>query len=178
MSAAFGVLLGMGLATVILAAHIAVRTRRSAAPEAAAMQVALHAATATLPYLRHGLTRTTAELAVPHLRALTGAAAIALADSRAVLAIDGDRGKQVRPGDLLTRLLDRTRDDHMKIVPHLISSDSACSLHSAVLVPLLVQRKRTGTLITFYRSTGRPSEAELRVVQEAANLGAIPRSCG
>ena len=45
------------------------------------MQSALHAATATLPHLRRGLTARTAEHAVPHLRALTGAAAIALADT-------------------------------------------------------------------------------------------------
>jgi two-component system, LytTR family, sensor kinase len=33
-----------------------------------------------------------------------------------------------------------------------------------------VQGKRAGTLIAFYRSPGRPSHAELRVVQEAASL--------
>jgi two-component system LytT family sensor kinase len=39
-----------------------------------------------------------------------------------------------------------------------------------VLVPLLVQGKRAGALIAFYRAEGRPSHAELRVVQEAASL--------
>jgi two-component system LytT family sensor kinase len=43
-------------------------------------------------------------------------------------------------------------------------------LRSAVLAPLLVQGKRAGTLIAFYRATGRPGHAELRVVQEAASL--------
>jgi two-component system LytT family sensor kinase len=38
------------------------------------------------------------------------------------------------------------------------------------MAPLLVQGKRAGTLITFYRTTGRPSHDELRVVQEAASL--------
>ena len=69
------------------------------------MQSALHAATSTLPHLRRGLHPRSAERAVPHLRALTGAAAIALADTRAVLAIDGEGREQVRPGDLLSRLL-------------------------------------------------------------------------
>src|SRR5207302_4212695 len=55
-------------------------------------------------------------------------------------------------------------------VPKLVSSDPSCPLRSAVLAPLVVQGKRVGTLILFYKSTGRPSHAELRVVQEAASL--------
>jgi two-component system LytT family sensor kinase len=39
-----------------------------------------------------------------------------------------------------------------------------------VLAPLVVQGKRAGTLIAFYRSVGRPSQLELRIVQEAASL--------
>jgi two-component system LytT family sensor kinase len=39
-----------------------------------------------------------------------------------------------------------------------------------VLAPLTVQGKRAGTLIAFYQAAGRPSHAELRVVQEAASL--------
>ena len=35
---------------------------------------------------------------------------------------------------------------------------------------LVVHGRRAGTLITFYRAAGRPSQAELRVVQEAASL--------
>ena len=138
-------------------------------PEAA-MQAALHAATTTLPHLRKGLTGRNAERAVPHLRALTGAAAIALADTRAVLAIDGEGRDQVRPGDLLSRLLERAGDNRLHIVPRLVSSDPTCPLRSAVLAPLLAQGKRIGTLIAFYRTVGRPSHHELRVVQEAASL--------
>jgi two-component system LytT family sensor kinase len=58
----------------------------------------------------------------------------------------------------------------MHIEPRLISSDPTCPLHSAVLAPLVVQDKRAGTLIAFYRAEGRPSQSELRVVQEAASL--------
>jgi two-component system, LytTR family, sensor kinase len=134
------------------------------------MQAALHAATTTLPYLRRGLSTRSAEEAVPYIRALTGAAAIALADTRAVLAIEGEGREQVRPGDLLSRLLARTPDHRMHIEPRLISSDPTCPLHSAVLAPLVVQGKRAGTLIAFYRAEGRPSQSELRVVGEAASL--------
>jgi two-component system, LytTR family, sensor kinase len=170
MELALGVLLGIGLAAVVTAVWRALRSIPTAGIPEAAMQAALHAATATLPHLRRGLNSRTAERAVPNLRALTGAAAIALADTRAVLAIDGEGREQVRPGDLLSRLLERTPDDRLRIVPRLVSSDPACPLRSAVLAPLIAQGKRIGTLIAFYRSLGRPSHHELRVVQEAASL--------
>src|SRR5690348_13259402 len=171
MELALGVLLGTGLAAFVVAAWRSVRALRAAdAPEAVGMQSALHAATSTLPHLRRGLSPRTAERTVPYLRALTGAAAIALADTRAVLAIDGEGREQVRPGDLLSRLLAATRDNRLHIVPRLVSSDPSCPLRSAVLAPLMVQGKRAGTLIAFYRSVGRPSPHELRVVGEAASL--------
>jgi two-component system LytT family sensor kinase len=168
--ALLGVLLGAGLAAIVVVGWRTMRASRSANLPASGMQSALHAATATLPHLRRGLTARTAELAVPHLRALTGAAAIALADTRAVLAIDGEGREQVRPGDLLSRLLASTPDHRVHIEPRLVSSDPTCPLRSAVLAPLVVQERRAGTLIAFYRAVGRPSQAELRVVQEAASL--------
>jgi two-component system LytT family sensor kinase len=171
MEIALGVLCGTVVAALAVAAWLAVRSAHQArTPEAMGMQSALHAATSTLPYLRRGLSTNSAGIAVPHLRALTGAAAIALADTAAVLAIDGEGREQVRPGDLLSRLLARTPDDRLQIVSRLISSDPTCPLRSAVLAPLTVQGKRAGSLIAFYRSPGRPSNAELRVVQEAASL--------
>src|ERR1700729_2671343 len=156
MDIALGVLLGTGLAAFVVAAWRAIRALRSAElPEAAGMQSALHAATPTLPHLRRGLSPRRAERTVPHLRALTGAAAIALADTRAVLAIDGEGREQVRPGDLLSRLLARTPDHRLHIEPRLVSSDPTCPLRSAVLAPLVVQERRIGTLIAFYRSVGK-----------------------
>jgi two-component system LytT family sensor kinase len=170
MDLALGVGLGIGIAAMIAVVWRAMRAPSTAGIPEAAMQAALHAATATLPHLRNGLTARNAERAVPNLRALTGAAAIALADTRAVLAIDGEGREQVRPGDLLSRLLARAGDHHLHIVPHLVSSDPSCPLRSAVLAPLIAQGKRIGTLIAFYRTTGRPSHHELRVVGEAASL--------
>jgi two-component system LytT family sensor kinase len=174
MTVAFGVVLAIALAIVAALVVAAFRYRRAPraarTPEAAGMQSALHAATSTLPHLRRGLSGYTAEQAVPHLRALTGAAAVALADTRAVLAIDGEGREQVRPGDLLSGLLERTGDDRVHVEPRLVSSDPECPLHSAVMAPLLVQGERAGTLITFYRNVGRPRRSVLRVVEEAASL--------
>jgi two-component system LytT family sensor kinase len=171
MSVVLGVLLGIGSAATVAVAWRLVRAPRAVrTPAAAGMQSALHAASSMLPHLRRGLNSRSAAHAAPHLRALTGSAAIALADTRAVLAIDGEGREQVRPGDLLSRLLASTRDDRVQIVPRLISSDPTCPLRSAVLAPLMVQGKRAGTLIAFYRSVGRPAHDELRVVQKAAIL--------
>jgi two-component system LytT family sensor kinase len=174
MSLTDGVLIGLVLARGTRMARARSRSRggRTARDpgEAHGMQSALHAATATLPHLRRGLDVGSATEALPHLRALTGAAAVALADFETVLAIDGEGREQVRPGDMLTRLLAATRDDRVRVVPRLVSSDPRCPLHSAALAPLLVAERRVGTLIAFYRSTGRPSEDELRVVAEAASL--------
>jgi two-component system, LytTR family, sensor kinase len=170
MAFALGVLLGAGLAVIVAAAWRSIRSQRTAGIPEEAMQAALHAATAMLPRLRRGLSVRTAEHAVPYLRTLTGAAAIALADARAVLAIDGEGREQVRPGDLVSKLLAGALDDRLQTVPRLVSSDPACPLKSAVLAPVIVQGHRAGTLLAFYRSVGRPSHHELRVVQEAASL--------
>jgi two-component system, LytTR family, sensor kinase len=170
MELVLGVGLGIGIAAIAAVVWRALRAPRTSGVSEAAMQAALHAATATLPHLRKGLTARNAERAVPNLRALMGAAAIALADTRAVLAIDGEGREQVRPGDLLSRLLERADDNKVHIVPRLVSSDPTCPLRSAVLAPLMAQGKRVGTLIAFYRTVGRPSHHELRVVQEAASL--------
>jgi two-component system LytT family sensor kinase len=165
-----GVLLGTGLAAVALAVWRALRRPKAETPAAAAMQSALHAATAMLPHLRRGLTPRSAEQAVPFLSALTGAAAIAIADQRAVLAIDGAGRQQVRPGDIVSGLLARADDDRIHVEPRLVSSDPSCPLRSAAIAPLIAGGKRVGALIAFYGHTGRPGHHELRVIQEAASL--------
>ena len=172
MNVAIGVAIGLGLGIGLRLIWAAARSARRPpeASAAAGMQSALHAATATLPHLRRGLDVTSATNALPHLRTLTGAAAIALADTRAVLAIDGEGRGQVRPGDLLSRLLARVPDDRMHVVGRLVSSDPGCPLHAAALAPLSCGEDRIGTLIAFYRAEGPPSQAELRVLAEAASL--------
>ncbi len=175
MSLAIGVLIGLVLAAGLRLIWLAARSARSGrgalgSPESHAMQSALHAATETLPHLRRGLNIRSATGALPHLRTLTGAAAVALADTRTVLAIEGEGREQVRPGDLLSRLLERTPDDRVHVVRRLVSSDPRCPLHAAALAPLLIGGRRAGTLIAFYRAEGPPSTDELRVVAEAASL--------
>ncbi len=171
MSFLLGFLAGIGVVAVFVTAWNVLPLRQTKrTPTALGMRSALHAATSTLPHLRRGLSPETASAAVTHLRALTGAAAVALADTHSVLAIDGEGREQVRPGDLLSRLLERTSDDRLRIVPRLVSTDPSCPLHSAVLAPLVVGSGRAGTLIVFYRAEGRPQPHELQVVAQAASL--------
>jgi LytS/YehU family sensor histidine kinase len=80
-----GVCIGLGLAASAWAAlRLVSGPRRVLSPEGQAMQAALHAATATLPHLRRGLSRDSAQEAIGHLRALLQAPAVALADREAI----------------------------------------------------------------------------------------------
>ena len=92
MDVALGVLLGLVLAASAAAAwRLIVAPRRVLSPEADAMRAAVHAATATLPHLRRGLSEASAEAAAPYLRTLLQAAAVGLCSTEEVLAFDGDR---------------------------------------------------------------------------------------
>src|SRR3981081_1374597 len=166
MDVVLGALLGIGTAATIAAAawRFVRPDGRVNEPAAGGMQAALHAASATLPHLRGGLTPRTAAKAVPYLRALTGCAAVARADTEAVLAIDGKGREQVRPGDLMHRLLAQTGDDRLHVIPRLVSRHPGCPLRAAVLAPLFVQGRRAGTLIAFYGSSRQIRRHEVRVV--------------
>ena len=100
MDVALGMVLGMVIAVSLAAGWRLAFTRgRVQAPEAAAMQAAVHAATSLLPPLRRGLDRETARPAVRALLLLTGAQAVALADGDALLAFDGAGADHHQVGD-------------------------------------------------------------------------------
>ena len=96
---ALGVLLGLALAASLAAGWRLVRAPRVQDPSSSAMQSAVHAATSLLPHLRRGLGADSAPPAAPHLRTLTGASAVALADTEQLLAFDGAGSGHHRPGD-------------------------------------------------------------------------------
>src|SRR5829696_10552587 len=92
------VLLGVLLGVVLTASAVAVSRlaahRRVLAPGEEGVRSALHAAAATLPHLRRGLTRESAGKAIGHLHALTQAVGVVIDDGEVVLAADG-----IRTGD-------------------------------------------------------------------------------
>src|SRR4051795_2331663 len=90
MDVVLGVLLGVVLTASAVALGRLASPRRVLSPGEEGGRAALHAAAATLPHLRRGLTREPAEKAIGHLHALTQAKAVLIADCTEVLASPGD----------------------------------------------------------------------------------------
>jgi two-component system, LytTR family, sensor kinase len=136
--------------------------------EGHAMQASLHAATATLPHLRLGLRPETAAKAAPHLRALTEASALALADRQRLLAIDGAGSRHFRPGTPIEPLFEEGADDRVHVTPHF--DLPALGSPACVVAPLVVRDERIGSLAAFYASPRRVEPEDARVVGETAAL--------
>jgi two-component system, LytTR family, sensor kinase len=162
-----GVLLGAALTVSALAvARLAAAPRRMLDPGDEAMRTALHAAAATLPHLRRGLTEATAARAAPHLRALTGAAAVALADEERVLAVDGDAGGGLRAGAPLPRVLRQADGARGRVRVEQRLEEG----RSAVVAPLTVQGEPVGALVAVYEPGRELRPEDARVVAETASL--------
>jgi two-component system LytT family sensor kinase len=171
MNVVLGVVLGMVLSMSAVAAwQLVFRRGRVVAPEAAAMQAALHATTSLLPPLRQGLTLETAKPVASALRVLTGADAIALAGPEGVLAFDGVGADHHGPGEQLDHLARHADAERVHVERSLRCEEPDCPLRSAILAPLFVQQRRIGTLVAFYDSPARLRLEESRVVTEAAAL--------
>ncbi len=168
MDVALGVVLGLALAASLAAGWRLVRAPRVQDPSSSAMQGAVHAATSLLPDLRRGL-EAGSGAAAPHLRTLTGASAIALADSERLLAFDGLGTDHHGHGDPVAALVGEVRDERVRVEPRLRCQPS-CPLRSAIVAPLTVQGRRLGALVAFYDRPGRLRLEETRVVGEAAAL--------
>jgi two-component system, LytTR family, sensor kinase len=167
---ALGVLLGLALAASLVAGRRLVRAPRVQDPSSSAMQSAVHATTSLLPYLRRGLTADSAPRAAPHLRVLTGASAVALADTVALVAFDGAGSDHHHAGDALEDLAGEVRDDRVRVEPRVRCPHAGCPLRSAIAAPLVVRERRIGALVALYDRPGRLRLEETRVVGEAAAL--------
>jgi two-component system LytT family sensor kinase len=105
MDVLYGLLLGLALASSAVAAVRFIRPHRVLSPEGEAMQAALHAASATLPHLRRGLSRASAEKAAPDLLKLVQAQSVSITDEEQLLAFVGLGDDHHRPGDRLDSLV-------------------------------------------------------------------------
>ena len=145
-----GVLLGVVLTASAVALGRLAAPRRVLAPGEEGVRAALHAAAATLPHLRRGLTREPAEKAIGHLHALTQAKAVLIADaSSEVLAYSGDGPPVSEPPRAGERV--------------------AVEGHT-VVAPLVVQGRRIGTLAAYYDPERRLRPEDTRGVSEVAAL--------
>jgi two-component system, LytTR family, sensor kinase len=166
-----GVCIGLGLAASVWAAlRLISGPRRVLSPEGAAMQAALHAATATLPALRRGLSAESAGEAIRHLRALLQAPAVALVDREVILAFDGVGAEHHHSGDPLGGLVAAGRPERVHVETHLQCSEALCPLRAAIVAPLAVGGSRVGSLIALYTDGGRLRVEDTRVAQDAASL--------
>jgi two-component system LytT family sensor kinase len=166
-----GVCIGLGIAASAWAlSRLLSGPRRVLSPEGTAMQAALHAATATLPHLRRGLSTDSAAEAIGHLHALLQAPAVALADREAILAFDGVGAEHHGAGDEIGALLGHGRDERVHVETHLRCSDPLCPLRAAIVAPLVVSGSRIGSLVALYTSGDRLRVEDTRVAQDAASL--------
>lgn len=134
------------------------------------MEAALHAASATLPHLRRGLSRNSAAKSAPHLLRLTRAGALAITDDRELLAFVGEGRDHHHVGDHTSVLLGATSPSlRTSILPTACTRDS-CPIDIAIVAPLLVRGERVGSLAAFYATRGAVRPADVRVVEEAATL--------
>jgi two-component system, LytTR family, sensor kinase len=166
----YSFLVGVALVSSAVAAFRFARPRRVLSPQGSAMEAALHAASATLPHLRRGLSRPSASKAAPHLLRLTGAAAIAIADDRTVLAFVGGGRDHHRAGDEAASLLGPDGDAQRTRIVETPCDRDGCPVTVAVVAPLVVRERRVGSLAALYADRGDVRPADVRVVEEAATL--------
>jgi two-component system LytT family sensor kinase len=165
-----GVLLGWAIAASLFAAVRLLGPPPVLSSERRAMQEALHAATATLPELRRGLSADSAAKTIGQLRQLTQAAAVALADRDRLLAFEGEGSDHHGRGDLLASVGGSGRDDRLHVESHIRCRHPGCQLEAAVAAPLLVQGERAGTFVALFARGRRLTPDETRTVGEAASL--------
>ncbi|HLH65769.1 MAG TPA: histidine kinase [Solirubrobacteraceae bacterium] len=170
MEVILGVLVGWATAASALAALRLVRPARVISSEQRAMQEALHAATATLPHLRRGLSIESAVRTVGHLRTLTQALAVALVDRERLLAFAGEGLEHHAEAQWLALARAATRDDRLHVESRIRCEHPGCPLGSAVVAPLVVRGERVGTLLALFAGASRLNPEETRTVADAASL--------
>lgn len=135
------------------------------------MQTALHAANGMLPDLRRGLSEESAKRALPHLRTLTQASAVALGDRHQVLAFEGVGQDHHHAGDALMRISTTIpREDRLQVEGRINCEQEDCPLGPAIAAPLLVAGEFVGTFVALYTRGHRVTPNDTRTVAEAASL--------
>lgn len=170
MSIALAFLFGSIITAAAFAgARLLLGSPRVLSPESEAMRAAVHAATATLPYLRTGLTRESAGRSIGHLHTLAQARSVVIANDVEILAIDGVASEECRVGGPIPAWLKFGRDDRLHVEPRLRERVPTLVFGSAVVAPLVVRKHRVGSLVALYGS-GELRPEDTRVVSETGAL--------
>ncbi|MBF6143451.1 histidine kinase [Nocardia farcinica] len=153
------------LAALAAALLVWLRTRRVVTtPAERAVHSALHTASLAAVPLRRGLTEDSAQEAAPHLRALTGASALGVADAEgAVLAWDGTHG------DLAGEFTEVARRAIAEQRPVLVSNPSPAEHGARTLVaqPLIIENNGVVGALGVVTG-GRPGPGMLGALAEVA----------
>jgi two-component system LytT family sensor kinase len=125
----------------------------------------LHTAAQASPPLRAGLTATSAERSLKYLRALLGSPAVAMTDTRGLLAWEGSHNHHSRQPSIIAA---GTLDNGRTVVvdgADIACPEPSCLVRQAIVAPLEVEEKVVGTLQVF---TGLASAGLVRATGEVA----------
>jgi len=109
----------------------------------------LHTASLASPALREGLTATSAERSIKHLRALLGTPALALTDTAGPLAWDGTGQHHERQAVDLTAATLEASGTRSFDRADLRCDEAGCPVRTAIASPLVVDERVVGTLQAF-----------------------------
>ncbi|MBD8870941.1 sensor histidine kinase [Nocardioides donggukensis] len=125
----------------------------------------LHTASLASPALREGLTVTSAERSIRHLRTLLGTPAVALTDTEGPLAWDGVASHHVGQSAALARGTVSEGHTRVALEREVRCPVPACPIRQAIVSPLVVEERIVGTLQVF---SGGATAALVRASDEVA----------
>lgn len=136
---------------------------------------AFYIADQTLPFFRQGLnTNSCKEIAEIMLR-LTDADAVAITDDQQVLAhVGAGSDHHIPGGHLITGLTKKVLKNGeiavAKLKEEIYCSDRNCSLEAAIVLPLKMQNKTTGTLKMYFIHPNKLDDIQKELAEGLANL--------
>ncbi|WP_433274982.1 sensor histidine kinase [Actinosynnema sp. CS-041913] len=145
------------------------RARRVSTSVEDAVMDMLHRMSKASADLREGLTQDAADKATPHLREMLRCVAVGITDDDGtLLSWDGganDHYEFLRP--YIERAIGECHKEHVEHRKLDCELPSPCSLHSAVIVPLIVESEVAGTLIVV---SGVANKRQIRMAEETARF--------
>ncbi|GFE62386.1 sensor histidine kinase [Geobacter sp. AOG2] len=182
-AAALGVVHTIGLPSIlsnafgiaVLVEVLASVTREQERAVAQQAQTTLNIAFRTLPYLRHGLNRESAEEAAHIIREMTGLDAVCLSSENEILAHEGLDGELHAPGRHTLSSAARRALDTGTVVIASTKSDigcggQGCKLGSAIVVPLKKWGKTVGVMELYRLKEYAISRLDVELANGLAHL--------
>jgi two-component system LytT family sensor kinase len=126
----------------------------------------LHTASLASPALRRGLTAETADHALRHLRGLLGTAAVALADTDALLGYDGLSTHHAEQARALAARAVAASTTVVAGRGELACDTEGCLVRHAIATPLVIDDRVAGALVALAET---PSASLLRATAEVAS---------